>query len=496
MQFFSAPATSGPDTVGAWFAPGRLALLIGCFIFVAYPDVVLGSHSFFYRDFGIFGYPLAYYHRQSFWSGDVPLWNPFNNCGLPFLAQWNTMVFYPLSLIYLLLPLPWSLSFFCLGHLLLAGLGMYFLVDRWTENRFAASVAGLAYALNGLNLHALMWPNNIAALAWMPWVVLVVERAWQQGGRHIIGAALVAATQLLAGAPEIIMFTWLVLGALVIGQLCRRIVPLATLARRLVLVGVMVVGLTAVQTLPFLDLLRHSQRDRTFAGEARAMPPWGWANLVVPLFRMTPSKLGVFTQDEQEWTSSYYVPIGVLALAFLALRRTRQAHKWPLAIIAGLGLILALGKNGFIYDWLQRALPFLGYARFPIKVVVLTIFAVPGLAALAITSLLSQPSTELPRARRWFMAIAVALTGIVGLIIVAAHRAPVSEPSWSATWQNGAGRIFFLALSLGGVYLMARSQTVRAQWLAGLLALVAIGLDALTHAPRQNPTVTSEAFAP
>jgi hypothetical protein len=37
---------------------------------------------------------------------------------------------------------------------------------------------------------------------------------------------------------------------------------------------------------------------------------------------------------------------------------------------------------------------------------------------------------------------------------------------------------------------------VRAQWLAGLLTLVAIGLDALTHAPRQNPTVPNEAFAP
>ena len=52
-------------------------------IFFAFPGVVLNSSSFVYRDFGLFGYPLAQYFRESFWRGEVPLWNPLNNCGLP-----------------------------------------------------------------------------------------------------------------------------------------------------------------------------------------------------------------------------------------------------------------------------------------------------------------------------------------------------------------------------------------------------------------------------
>jgi hypothetical protein len=35
----------------------------------------------------------------------------------------------------------------------------------------ALGVAGVAFAFSGLSLHCLMWPNNIAALGWMPWVV-------------------------------------------------------------------------------------------------------------------------------------------------------------------------------------------------------------------------------------------------------------------------------------------------------------------------------------
>ena len=139
-----------------WLTPGRFALLLGLLIFATFPGVLLGSTTFVIRDFGMFGYPLAYFHRESFWRGELPLWNPLSNCGLPFLAQWNTMTLYPLSLIYLLLPLSWSLSFFCLVHLFWGGLGMYFLAYRWTNHRLAAALAGVIFAFNGLSLNALM----------------------------------------------------------------------------------------------------------------------------------------------------------------------------------------------------------------------------------------------------------------------------------------------------------------------------------------------------
>src|SRR6266850_1745218 len=118
-----------------WFTPGRFAILLAVCIFAAYPEVVSGSHTFVFRDFGFFGYPLAFHHRESFWHGEIPLWNALSNCGLPFLAQWNTLVLYPGSLFYLLFPPSWSLAVFCLLHQFLAGMGMYSLACYWTRNR-------------------------------------------------------------------------------------------------------------------------------------------------------------------------------------------------------------------------------------------------------------------------------------------------------------------------------------------------------------------------
>ena len=235
-----------PVQWGAAFGPGRTALLVAVLLFALYPEVFLGTNSFFYRDFGFFGLPVAKQLRESFLRGEIPLWNPLNNCGLPFLAQWNTMVCYPFSAVFLL-PLPWSVNIFCVGHLVLAGAAMHQLARRWTGNYFAASIAGIAYAINGLTLHSLMWPNNIAALAWLPFVLLTVERAWREGGRRIIPAAIVAAIQMLAGAPEIILLTWLLLGSLWLGSIFKERSLRKTYFIRFALVSALVVGLTAVQ---------------------------------------------------------------------------------------------------------------------------------------------------------------------------------------------------------------------------------------------------------
>src|SRR6266581_1630802 len=197
LDFFSLPTSERGGRVDEWFTPRRFAVILGLLIVVLFPDVITGLRTFVFRDYGLFGYPLAHYYRESFWRGELPLWNPLNNCGLPFLAQWNTMVLYPPSLFYALFPLWWSLPVFCMKHLWLAGLGMYFLAYRWTGNRLAAAVAGVAFAINGLTLNLLASPNDCAALGGMPWVVFTTETACQRGGRRLITASVVGALQML-----------------------------------------------------------------------------------------------------------------------------------------------------------------------------------------------------------------------------------------------------------------------------------------------------------
>ena len=484
------------DKADAGFSQRCLAIILGASIFAAYPEVILGMAAFFFRDFGYFGYPLAFHHRNSFWRGEVPLWNPLNNCGLPFLAQWNTLVLYPGSLFYLFFPLSWSLSVYCLLHQFLAGLGMYGLARRWTGNGLAASVAGLAYAFNGLTLNCLMWPNNIAALGWIPWVVWCVELGWQRGGRWLIPAALVGAVQMLTGAPEIIFLTWLLLAVLA-GRLWwqEKSLRLALIPRVLIVPG-LVAALSAVQLLPFLELVSRSQRDEHYGDSYGSMPIWGWANLLVPMFNCFTKFFGVYAQFDQYWTSSYYSGVGVLLLAALATVGVRQERVRVLAAVTCLTLIFALGDQGYLYGWLRGLLPQLGFIRYPIKWVVLPVFCIPLLAACSVARVArSQPGSANGLGRTAGLLGLIFLAMIAGITWVA-WRHPRLDGLWVTTWHSALTRAGFLVLALSAFLVLCRAKTPRSRTLAGICLLGLIVFDGLTHMPRQNPVVARSAFEP
>jgi hypothetical protein len=471
--------------------PGRFALLLGLLIFATFPGVLLGSTTFVIRDFGLFGYPLAYFHRQSFWRGELPLWNPLSNCGLPFLAQWNTLTLYPLSLIYLLLPLTWSLSFFCLAHMFWGGLGMYFLAYRWTGHRLAAALAGLIFAFNGLTLNALMWPNIVATLGWLPWVLWLGQRAWREGGKAVVWGALVGAMQMLAAGPEVILLTWIILFVLACGDWAHAEGQRGRLALRFVGLGILVALICAAQLLPFLELLARSQRDAGFGSSEWSMPVWGWANFLVPLFRTSPTSQGLFMQHGQYWTSSYYAGIGTVFLSAVAARRVRD---WRVRVLAGLlclGLILALGNSGFLYRGLRLCCPGLGFVRYPVKFVVLVLAVAPLLAAFGFAALAGKPRP----AGRFEFGVALVILLLIGGLIWLASRLPEAEGVWRATWQNGLARAGFLALwLLFTITCLSSSGPRRVLFGCGLLLVV--WLDFVTHMPTQNPGVQRSVYAP
>ncbi|PYI84975.1 MAG: hypothetical protein DME26_12145 [Verrucomicrobia bacterium] len=406
------------------------------------------------------------------------------------------MVLYPFSLIYLLFPLPWSLSYFCLAHFLLGGMGMYFLAYHWAGSRFGASLAGFAYIINGATFASLIWPNYAVALGWMPWVVWQVERAWSQGGRRIVPAALVAALQILSGVPEMVVFTWIVLAGLWALHFVRAKETRWAISRRLIVIIVLIAGLTAAQILPFLALLAHSQRDRGFADIRWPMPGWGWANFLVPLFHCFETPQGVFFQYDQGFLSSYYLGIGVIALAILGVASVRRAEVWLLGALALFSLIMALGESALLYSWLKRVFPPLAIGRFPVKFVFLTAFAVPLMAAFAFRWHGASLGLHRRSANRTLCVIGGILGGLILVILWFAHRYPLPYDQWEVTRNNGFLRGVFLAAFIGVALVRSRGSPGLPQIMWALLLLVIQGADILTHVPTQNPTLPVALFTP
>jgi hypothetical protein len=469
------------------FTPSRFGILLALLVVAAFPQVILGWQTFVARDYGFFAYPLAHFQKEGFWRGELPFWDPYNNCGIPMLAQWNTMPLYPPSLIYLLLPLSWSLSFFCLAHLWFGGLGMYYLARKWTGNDFAGAFAGVMFSFNGLSLNLLMWPSHTATWSWMPWVVLAVESAWRVGGRKIFVAAICGALQMLAGGPEIIFFTWLVLLALWIQQLIKNEFPRKAFWRFPILVA-MVILLSAAQLLPFLDFVAHSQRGAGYADLRWSLPGRGLANFLVPMAFGRILGEGIFFQFGQYWTSSYYLGMGTMWLALLAVWKCRDRRICLLAILAGGAIIFALGAHTPIFPALRKILPQLSFITYPVKYLLLVAFIAPLLAAFSV-SRLREEHFQKPIA-----VIGTILLLLLALVLFWEWRYPLPYDEVQAALLNGFSRAIFLVLT--GVFLFVFAQKSRLNFprTVSIVLILIAWLDVSTHEPSQNPTVSPNTY--
>ena len=470
-----------------WLGPVRFGVLLALLIFATYPQVVLGLQTFVARDYGVFVMPLAQFQKNCLWQGQIPFWDPYNNCGVPFLAQWNTMPLYPPSLFYLALPLKWSMGCFSLLHLWWAGIGMYFLARRWTEgNNFAAAFAGTAFAFNGFALNLIMWPSHMATYSWMPWVILAVELAWRKGWHHINLAAFAGAMQMLAGGPELILFTWLISSAFWLQQFIKSESPRVAMLWRYPLVVVLVFSLAAVQLLPFLDLVAHAQREAGYADLRWSMPLSGLANFLVPTAFGDTAGAGIFFQRGQYWTSSYYLPLTTLWLALLALLTLRDRRIRLLGAIALAGLIFAMGENTPVLPLLRKFLPQLSIITYPIKYVALVIFATPLLAACALANFSAAQKRLIPVG----VALLVSLAGVVACT----QLAPAPGDNTALAWTAGLGRVGFLVVAAIILLALKSDKTSRVSGLVALLLLLVAWLDVFTHEPAQNPTVTPAVY--
>ncbi len=475
------------------FTPVRFGILLALLIFAAFPQVFLGLQTFVARDFGFFAFPLAHFQRECFWHGEIPFWNPYNNCGVPFLAQWNTMPLYPPALVYLALPLAWSLSFFCLLHLWFAGLGIYFLARHWTGNKFAAAFAGVAFAFNGFTLNLLMWPSHMATFSWMPWVVLATGLAWRDGGRKIFLAAFVGAFQMLAGGPETIFLTWLIVSALWLQSFIKKDSSRGAMLWRFPLVVVLVIALSAAQLLPFLDLVAHAQRATGYTDLRWSMPGFGLANFLVPLAFGSTITEGIFFQHGQYWTSSYYLGVGTVWLALLAWWVGRDSVEPKskvrlLAAIAVIGLVFALGENTPIYPALRKLLPQLSFITYPVKFISVAVFAAPLLAAFTLANL--------DEAKRQLLPLGAVLFLLMVGIVAWTQLAPLPGDETRLALMNGFSRAVFLGLTGAVLYVLAGRVETRFFRIAPLVLIAFAWLDVFTHAPAQNPTVPPWIFEP
>lgn len=157
----------------------------------------------YFRDLGPLFYPMRFSLAESFKAGELPLWDRHTAMGFPLLANFQSGSFYPPNLVYLILPFFTALRAIFLSHYLIAATGGYLLCRRWSYPPYLALIGALLFTLGGTIVSLSNLLNHFQTAVWLPWVILLGERALLDPTRKkFLAFVLISTIQFLAGSPE------------------------------------------------------------------------------------------------------------------------------------------------------------------------------------------------------------------------------------------------------------------------------------------------------
>jgi hypothetical protein len=372
-------------------------------------------------------YPWRHFAAQTLHEGYLPLWNPYQFSGTPFLANSQSAVFYPLNLVYYLLPTHIAFGISALLHLTLCGWFTYLLMRRLRVGEFASLLSGVVFTYSAWQVAWLPLPTFLAVSCWFPLLLRQVhlllrheqKQTSAQAWRATAGLSAIVGVMLLAGHLQISFYGLLAgsLWALSLLLMQKREGGLPSVGRglgRSVLALAVGFLLASPQILPSLELSRVSHRVGKPTTEGYrlyteyAVPTAGLASLLLPdLFgndhasdnpywgfysRQLPNSQFEAVRHNAAETASY-VGVLPLLLAVFALSRglRRQGGDRRILFFGGLALLallMALGSplNALFYF----GVPGFGQSGSPGRVLVLWTLALALLAGFGLDMLLQE----------------------------------------------------------------------------------------------------------
>ncbi len=350
------------------------------------------------------------YQYERFAEGQVPLWDPYNNSGLPFIADTQAAVFYPPRLLTIALAsLAGGWSYIALelemtAHVLLYSLLLYVLIRRMTLGMPGSVVGGLIAAVVGsyggfMSGYPQLQLAVLEAGIWLPLALLGLVEAFRRVPLRwpwlcVTGFAL--GLSWMAGHPQTSWFLTYLLLAYAAFRVYTSKQRWAVFAGAVVLFGLIAVGMAAVQLLPGLEYLPRTARTAfSFEAKGNGFP---FQDLLQVLF---PGQLSLF--------SPLYMGVSAFALILLLPWRWREVPEgrfWGAVVLLSLGL--SFGAHTVIFQALYNLLPGLRFFRGQERAAYLVASGLALLAGLTTVHLASRTEPMPSHLKRVLLALVAA----------------------------------------------------------------------------------------
>lgn len=460
-------------------------------------------------------YPWRVFYARSMKSGHIPLWNPHQFSGTPFLANGQSAVLYPFNLVFLALDPITAFTFFAALHLFLAQVFMYWLMRELGATVVGAIVGAIVFTFSAFMVLWLELPTFVSVAVWLPLVLLLIHRAVERrsafygmlAGTGVALAFLAGHFQIAFYVGLTAMFWWLwklIATWRAEGQLetvLRVVVPFVAFA--------LTAGLIAApQVLSTQELAMNSHRVRAVTPEgyarflSNAVEPYRLITAFVPDFYGNPSKDNYYLLGpigDHIGSAADYMEFGLYAgvlpllLALVGFTRIhRQPHVGFFAVLAVFALLSATGTplNAPFYF----LIPGFSALGGPNRILMLYLFGIAGLAGFGMDCLLEQGAERgVWRGRETnvgFLKGLLALHVVIfsGLAARIGAERFLQSVSASQPMQGFESPVYVVLLIASGTLVVLRTANRIGRSVFGVVAVALVVVDLFAFGINYNPT--------
>lgn len=293
-------------------------------------------------------YPWKHLAIELWQNGIIPLWNPYNFSGSPFLANYQSAVFHPFNLLFFILPEVEAWSLLILIQPLLAGLFTYLFCRELKLSQAASFLSAVAFMFSGFMVTWMTYGTMVHAMLWLPLVLYGLQKSFQKITRlPLILISLSLGASFFSGHFQVSLYVLMGVLAFLFYQLVvTRKKKTFLICLLFVILGV---SLAAVQILPTFELYQHSVRSQS--ASISEIIPWSYSiTLLAPDFFGNPVTRNDWLGNFNEWAG--FAGVMALMLAFYALISQRKKEVFFFAIL--FLICLFLSRPSPILDLIAR----------------------------------------------------------------------------------------------------------------------------------------------
>ena len=415
----------------------RYALILFAVLFIA---VISLFHVFVFSDKMLYGsdtiqagvffrsFYVDYVHQH----GAVPVWNPYQFCGIPYVDGFHGDTFYPFSILKFFISIYRALGWNLLLHVFLAGITMYACARVFKRSQMASTLAAVSYmfAAYFVSQVAPGHDGKMFVTALFPLTIMLIELAFDRRPfLYFSLLGLVIGIIILTPHPQMAYYTLWACAFYVIFKLVnsfteRKSLPALAKPTGLFALAVIIgLAISAIQFYPgYIYVKEYSPRSDEKRGEDWAKS-WSlhWeetVSLVVPEFCGVSGEQGNSYWGKNGFKdNSEYAGAVPLLMALVAIIMIRSRKTW---FFGGLGLFALIyglaGDTPFFYLF-YHIIPNVKSTRAWSMIMFLFSFSIALLAAFGLDYIIEESRRIKDQYRRAF---SVALFGLPALVFIGA----------------------------------------------------------------------------